>query len=32
MMSQFKLSDLGGMNPTLNSKLYNVGAPNNMLQ
>ncbi|KAF8915719.1 hypothetical protein CPB85DRAFT_1293006 [Mucidula mucida] len=33
MMSQFKLADLGGLNPTLNAKLYNVGtAPNNMLQ
>lgn len=33
MISQFKLSDLGGLNPTLNSKLFNVGsAPNNMLQ
>lgn len=33
MMSQFKLSELGGSDPVLNSKLYNVGAaPNNMLQ
>ncbi|KAK0208905.1 hypothetical protein DFS33DRAFT_483235 [Desarmillaria ectypa] len=33
MMSQFKLSDLGGTDPVLNAKLHNVGAaPNNMLQ
>ena len=33
MISQFKLSELGGGDPVLNSKLYNVGsAPNNMLQ
>ncbi|KIY61431.1 hypothetical protein CYLTODRAFT_427543 [Cylindrobasidium torrendii FP15055 ss-10] len=33
MISQFKLSDLGGTDPTLNAKLFNVGsAPNNMLQ
>ncbi|KAF9012264.1 WD40 repeat-like protein [Hymenopellis radicata] len=33
MMSQFRLADLGGLNPTLNAKLFNVGsAPNNMLQ
>ncbi|KAF9233768.1 hypothetical protein BU15DRAFT_90225 [Melanogaster broomeanus] len=33
MMSQFKLSELGGSDPVLNSKLHNVGAaPNNMLQ
>ncbi|KAJ8082679.1 hypothetical protein PM082_008535 [Marasmius tenuissimus] len=33
MISQFKLSELGGSDPVLNSKLYNVGAaPNNMLQ
>ncbi|KAG6836951.1 hypothetical protein H0H93_000591 [Arthromyces matolae] len=33
MISQFKLSELGGGDPVLNAKLYNVGmAPNNMLQ
>ena len=33
MMSQFKLSELGGEDPVLNAKLVNVGtAPNNMLQ
>ncbi|KAF5356596.1 hypothetical protein D9758_008236 [Tetrapyrgos nigripes] len=33
MISQFKLSELGGSDPVLNSKLYNIGAaPNNMLQ
>ncbi|KAH7890529.1 WD40-repeat-containing domain protein [Phlebopus sp. FC_14] len=33
MISQFKLSELGGSDPTLNAKLWNVGsAPNNMLQ
>ena len=33
MISQFKLSELGGADPVLNSKLANVGAaPNNMLQ
>lgn len=33
MISQFKLSELGGSDPQLNSKLFNVGAaPNNMLQ
>lgn len=33
MMSQFKLSELGGSDPVLNTKLLNVGAaPNNMLQ
>ncbi|KAF9269792.1 hypothetical protein L218DRAFT_850457 [Marasmius fiardii PR-910] len=33
MISQFKLSELGGSDPVLNSRLYNVGAaPNNMLQ
>ncbi|KII85487.1 hypothetical protein PLICRDRAFT_116210 [Plicaturopsis crispa FD-325 SS-3] len=33
MQSQFKLSDLGGGDPVLSSKLFNVGsAPNNMLQ
>lgn len=32
-MSQFKLSELGGSDPVLNSKLFNVGrAPDNMLQ
>ena len=33
MISQFKLSELAGGDPTLNSKLFNVGkAPDNMLQ
>ncbi|KAH9177645.1 hypothetical protein EDB89DRAFT_2064605 [Lactarius sanguifluus] len=33
MISQFKLSELSGGDPTLNSKLFNVGkAPDNMLQ
>src|SRR5258708_7124433 len=33
MVSQFKLSELGGSDPTLNPKLFNVGkAPDNMLQ
>jgi pyrimidine and pyridine-specific 5'-nucleotidase len=33
MMSQFKLSELGGSDPVLNAKLYNIGsAPNGMLQ
>lgn len=33
MMSQFKLSELGGSDPVLNAKLFNVGsAPNGMLQ
>jgi pyrimidine and pyridine-specific 5'-nucleotidase len=33
MVSQFKLSELAGGDPTLNSKLFNVGkAPDNMLQ
>ncbi|KAI0300556.1 hypothetical protein B0F90DRAFT_1723944 [Multifurca ochricompacta] len=33
MISQFKLSELAGNDPTLNSKLFNVGkAPDNMLQ
>jgi hypothetical protein len=33
MMSQFKLSELGGSDPVLNARLLNVGmAPNNMLQ
>ena len=33
MVSQFKLSELGGGDPVLNAKLGNVGtAPNNMLQ
>jgi len=33
MVSQFKLSELGGSDPVLNAKLVNVGtAPNNMLQ
>ena len=33
MMSQFKLSELGGSDPVLNAKLLQVGrAPDNMLQ
>jgi pyrimidine and pyridine-specific 5'-nucleotidase len=33
MISQFKLSELGGGDPVLNARLFNVGsAPNNMLQ
>ena len=33
MVSQFKLSELGGGDPVLNARLLNVGAaPNNMLQ
>ena len=33
MISQFKLSELGGSDPVLNAKLFNVGrAPDNMLQ
>ncbi|PCH38898.1 hypothetical protein WOLCODRAFT_140990 [Wolfiporia cocos MD-104 SS10] len=33
MISQFRLADLGGSDPVLNSKLFNVGkAPDNMLQ
>jgi pyrimidine and pyridine-specific 5'-nucleotidase len=33
MISQFKLSELGGADPALNARLFNVGtAPNNMLQ
>ncbi|KAF8682105.1 hypothetical protein AX14_004391, partial [Amanita brunnescens Koide BX004] len=33
MISQFKLSELGGNDPVLNAKLFNIGmAPNNMLQ
>lgn len=33
MISQFKLSELGGGDPTISSKLFNVGrAPDNMLQ
>lgn len=33
MVSQFKLSELGGGDPVLNARLHNVGAaPNNMLQ
>lgn len=33
MISQFKLSELGGIDPVLNIKLQNVGrAPDNMLQ
>jgi hypothetical protein len=33
MVSQFKLSELGGSDPVLNAKLHNVGAaPHNMLQ
>jgi pyrimidine and pyridine-specific 5'-nucleotidase len=33
IISQFKLSELGGSDPVLSSKLFNIGsAPNNMLQ
>lgn len=33
MISQFKLSELGGSDPVLNAKLFNIGsAPNGMLQ
>lgn len=33
MISQFRLAELGGGDPVLNAKLFNVGAaPNNMLQ
>lgn len=33
MISQFKLTELGGGDPILNARLHNVGAaPNNMLQ
>jgi pyrimidine and pyridine-specific 5'-nucleotidase len=33
MMSQFKLSELGGSDPILNAKLFGIGsAPNGMLQ
>lgn len=32
MISQFKLSELGGGDPTLNAKIYNVGTAPNMLQ
>jgi hypothetical protein len=33
MVSQFRLSELGGGDPVMNAKLFNVGAaPNNMLQ
>ena len=33
MISQFKLSELGGGDPTIAAKLFNVGrAPDNMLQ
>ena len=33
MMSQFKLSELGGGDSMLNAKLYNIGSsPNGMLQ
>ncbi|TCD63314.1 hypothetical protein EIP91_005695 [Steccherinum ochraceum] len=33
MISQFKLAELGGSDPVLNAKLFNVGkAPDNMLQ
>lgn len=33
MISQFKLSELGGSDPVLSARLHNVGmAPNNMLQ
>ena len=33
MVSQFRLAELGGGDPVLNAKLFNVGkAPDNMLQ
>lgn len=33
MVSQFKLSELGGSDPVINAKLLHVGkAPDNMLQ
>jgi pyrimidine and pyridine-specific 5'-nucleotidase len=32
MVSQFRLSELGGGDPVLNAKLFNVGAQNNQLQ
>lgn len=33
MVSQFKLAELGGSDPVLHAKLFNVGkAPDNMLQ
>jgi len=33
MISELKLSELGGGDPVLNARLFNVGAaPNNMLQ
>lgn len=33
MISQFKLSELGGSDPIVNARLFNVGrAPNDMLQ
>lgn len=33
MVSQFRLAELGGSDPVLNAKLFNVGkAPDNMLQ
>lgn len=33
MVSQFKLSELGGSDPVLSAKLFHVGkAPDNMLQ
>lgn len=33
MVSQFKLAELGGSDPVINAKLFNVGkAPDNMLQ
>ena len=33
MVSQFKLAELGGSDPVMNAKLFNVGkAPDNMLQ
>lgn len=32
MQSQFKLSQLGGGDPIVSAKLFNVGAPDNLLQ
>lgn len=33
MVSQFRLAELGGSDPVLHAKLFNVGkAPDNMLQ
>jgi pyrimidine and pyridine-specific 5'-nucleotidase len=32
MISQFKLSELGGSDPVINAKLFNLGSGQNMLQ